>query len=141
MKNEALIGGIVVGGQPDATDIASGRYSTIINCRPDTEDGNVTAALVRGTGITYAGVPFTGDTLAKRHIDEIRAILDNATGTTLVHCQGGTRAAVAVAIVLAERAGQGADDVVKAIEAAGFDIKDRPYEAFIKSYFAKASSR
>jgi uncharacterized protein (TIGR01244 family) len=138
LKNEAIIGGIVVGGQPDATDVASGRYSTIINCRPDDEVGNVTAALVRGTGITYAGIPFTGATLANHHIDVIRSLLDNATGTVLVHCQGGTRAAVAVAVVLAERAGQGADDVVKTIEAAGFDIKDRPYEAFIQKHFEKS---
>jgi uncharacterized protein (TIGR01244 family) len=137
VKNEAIIGGIVVGGQPDAADVASGRYSTIINCRPDDEEGNVTAALVRGTGITYASIPFTGDTLAKRHIDEMRSILDETTGTTLVHCQGGTRAAFAVAIVLAERSGQGAEDVVKAIQTAGFDIKDRPYEAFIQKYFAR----
>ncbi len=135
MKNEAVIGGIVVGGQPDASDVASGRYTTIINCRPTDEEGNVTAALVRETNIRYAAVPFTGNTLAKQHIDEIRAILDTATGTTLVHCNGGTRAAVAVAIVNADRSGQGADDVRKALETAGFDIKDRPYEAFIKTYF------
>jgi uncharacterized protein (TIGR01244 family) len=137
VKNEAIIGGIVVGGQPDAADIASGRYANIINCRPDGEDGNVTAALVRGTEINYAGIPFTGDTLSKAHIDEMRSVLDKTTGTTLVHCQGGTRAAVAVAIALGERAGHGADDVVKAIETAGFDIKGRPYEAFIERYFAR----
>jgi protein tyrosine phosphatase (PTP) superfamily phosphohydrolase (DUF442 family) len=67
----------------------------------------------------------------------MRAVLDGATGTTLVHCQGGTRAAVAVAIVLAERAGQGAADVVAAVEGAGFEIAGRPYEGFIASYFAR----
>ena len=137
MKNEAVIGGIVVGGQPDESDVASGRYTTIINCRPADEDGNVTAALVRETKIRYSNVPFTGSTLAKHHIDEIRAILDTTTGTALVHCNGGTRAAVAVAIVNADRSGQGAEDVVKALETAGFDIKDRPYEAFIQKYFEK----
>lgn len=137
MKNEAVIGGVVVGGQPDTSDVASGRYTTIINCRPSNEEGNVTEALVRGTDIRYASVPFTGNTIAKEHVDQIRTILDTATGTTLVHCNGGTRAAVAVAIANAERAGQGAADVVTAIEAAGFDIKDRPYEAFIRTYFEK----
>lgn len=136
MNNEATIGGIVVGGQPDAADVASGRFSTIVNCRPDDEPGNITADLVHGTGIRYASIPFTGDTLASRHVDEMRSVLDTATGTTLVHCQGGTRAAVAVAIVLAERAGHGAKDVEKMLQAAGFDIKGRPYEAFIENYFA-----
>ncbi len=73
MKNEAIIDGIVVSGQPDAADL----------------------------------------------------------------CQGGTRAAVAVAIVLAERAGQGADDVVKMVAAAGFELRGRPYEAFIRQHFAR----
>ena len=137
MKNESIIGGIVVGGQPDAADIASGRFSTVINCRPPDEEGNVTGELVRGTGITYANVPFTADTISKEHIRQVRAVLDDAHGTTLVHCQGGTRAAVAVAVALAERTGQGAKDVRAAVEGAGFDIKGRPYERFIEDYFKK----
>jgi len=135
VKNEANIGGIILGGQPDAADVASGRYGTIINCRPAEEEGNVTGDLVRGTGISYTNIPFTADTLAKEHIDRMRAALDAAKGTTLVHCQGGTRAAVAVAIVLAERAGHGADHVRVALEEAGYDIKGRPYERFIENYF------
>jgi hypothetical protein len=38
--------------------------------------------------------------------------------------------------VLAERAGEGAEDVVKTLSQAGFDIAGRPYEAFVKNYFA-----
>jgi uncharacterized protein (TIGR01244 family) len=135
VKNEAIIGGIVVGGQPNVADVASGRFSTIINCRPPDEEGNVTGELVRGTDITYANIPFTGDTLSKEHIDRVREVLDDARGTTLVHCNGGTRAAVAVAVVLAERAGQGANDVRAALDRAGFDIAGRPYERFIDTYF------
>ncbi len=84
MNNEATIGGIVVGGQPDAADIA--RFSTVINVRPDSEPGNITADLVRGTGITYTTIPYTADTIARHHVDEMRAALDAAAGgTTLVH--------------------------------------------------------
>jgi uncharacterized protein (TIGR01244 family) len=136
VKNESSIGGIVVGGQPDASDIGSGRFGTIVNCRPPDEDGNVTGELVRGTGIAYTNIPFTADTLAKEHIDRMRDALEGARGTTLVHCNGGTRAAVAVAVVLAERAGQGAQQVREALDAAGFDITGRPYERFIAQYFA-----
>ncbi len=125
----------MVGGQPDAADVASRRFSTIVNCRPDDEPGNVTADLVRGTGIAYTSIPFTGETLAAEHIAAMRAAIDAATGPILVHCAGGTRAAVAVAIVQAERAGATAGDVVAAIEGAGFEITGRPYEAFIASYF------
>src|ERR1700736_4631013 len=53
VKNEAVIGGIVVGGQPDAADVQSGRFACVINCRPDDEAGNVSAELVRGTDIAY----------------------------------------------------------------------------------------
>jgi uncharacterized protein (TIGR01244 family) len=133
VKNEAVLGGIVVGGQPGAADVA--RFGTIVNCRPDDEPGNVTAELVQGTGIAYTSVPFTAETLTAEHIAAMRATLDAATGPTLVHCQGGTRAAVAVAIVQAERAGGTAADVVAAVEGAGFEIAGRPYEAFIASYF------
>jgi uncharacterized protein (TIGR01244 family) len=83
VNNEATIGGIVVGGQPDATDIA--RFATVINVRPDSEPGNVTAELVRGTGVTYTSIPYTADTLARRHVDEMRDALDAAGGPTLVH--------------------------------------------------------
>ena len=138
MNNEATIGGIVVGGQPNAADIASGRLSTVVNCRPDDEPGNVTADLVRGTTIAYTAIPFTAATLAEEHIAAMRASLDRATGTTLVHCLGGTRAAVAVAVVLAERAGTGADAAVKAVADAGFDIAGGPFEAFIRRYFARS---
>jgi uncharacterized protein (TIGR01244 family) len=70
----------------------------------------------------------------------MRAALDAAHGATLVHCMGGTRAAVAVAIVQAERDGKGAAEVVRACEAAGFELKGRPYEAFIQNYFAGRAS-
>ena len=137
MINEAVIGGIVVGGQPDAKDIESGNYAVVINCRPDDEPGNVTAELVRGTPTIYASVPFTGDTLARTHIDQIRKVLDDIEGPAMMHCQGGTRAAVAAAIITAEREGKGADAAIAAIEAAGYDIAGRSYEQFIAKYFAE----
>lgn len=135
VKNEAVIGGIVVGGQPDAADVQSGRFACVINCRPDDEAGNVSAELVRGTDIAYASVPFTGETLAPIHIEKIRAALEGVTGTTLIHCQGGTRAAVVAAIITAQREGKGEQAVLASLEAADFDIRGRSYEAFIRAYF------
>ena len=57
----------------------------MINVRPDDEPGNVTADLVRGTGIAYTSIPYTADTLARHHVDAMRDALDAAGGTTLVH--------------------------------------------------------
>ncbi len=48
---------------------------------------------------------------------------------------GATRAAVAVAIVSAEKDGSGAAGALAKVAAAGFDIAGTPYEAFVTSYF------
>ncbi len=85
MNNEATIGGIVVGGQPAADDIRNGRFATVVNVRLADEPGNITGALVEGTGIRYASVPLTADTLSREHITEIRTILDESEGTALIH--------------------------------------------------------
>jgi hypothetical protein len=49
---------------------------------------------------------------------------------------GGTRAAVAAAIVSAERDGSGASGALKKVAAAGFDIDGTPYAAFVREYYA-----
>jgi protein tyrosine phosphatase (PTP) superfamily phosphohydrolase (DUF442 family) len=85
MKGEATIGGIVVGGQPDENDLRSGRFGQVINVRPDDEPGNVTAELLRGSGIPYAHVPYTADTLSAEHIGRIRELIDQGEGTALLH--------------------------------------------------------
>ena len=50
---------------------------------------------------------------------------------------GGLRAAVAAAIVSAEKDGSGATGAEKKLAAAGFSIADTPYQAFVASYFAR----
>ena len=49
---------------------------------------------------------------------------------------GGTRAAVAAAIVKAEQDGSGAAGAKAKVAAGGFEIAGTPYEDFIDSYFA-----
>lgn len=85
MKNEAIIGGIVVGGQPDAADLQTGRFAHVINVRPDDEPGNDSAELLRGSSAAYTSVPYTGDTISAEHIERIRAALAAHPGTTLIH--------------------------------------------------------
>jgi uncharacterized protein (TIGR01244 family) len=135
VKKEGVIDGIVCGSQPDAADLQSGRFARVINVRPDDEEGNVTAELLRGTSTAYWSVPFTGDTLTREHIERIRAALETGSGNTLIHCNGGTRAAVAAAVITAERAGTGATGAINLIEGAGYSVKGRNYEAFIHAYF------
>jgi uncharacterized protein (TIGR01244 family) len=136
MKNESRIEGITVGGQPTAAELKAGRFAAVINVREDGEPGNDTAALVAGTDIAYTAVPWTIDTVTKDDIARVRAAVDAAQGPVLIHCMGGTRAAVAAAIVLAEKSGAGAADALRNVKSAGFPIDGTPYAGFITDYFA-----
>ena len=48
---------------------------------------------------------------------------------------GGTRAAVAAAIVSAEKDGSGAEGARKKLRDANFDIEESPFLTFVKDYF------
>lgn len=49
---------------------------------------------------------------------------------------GGTRAAVAAAIISAQNDGSSAAGALKKVADAGFEIDGTPYAAFITRYFA-----
>jgi protein tyrosine phosphatase (PTP) superfamily phosphohydrolase (DUF442 family) len=85
MKNETVIGGITVGGQPSAEELKSGRFATVVNIRRDEEEGNDTAAVLDGSDVTYAPVPWTIDTVTKADIARIREAVDAAGGPVLIH--------------------------------------------------------
>lgn len=85
MKNEAIVGGITVGGQPSAEELTSGRFSTVVNIRGGDEDGNDTGGILAGTDISYASVPWTIDVVTKADIEKIRQAVDNADGPVLIH--------------------------------------------------------
>jgi protein tyrosine phosphatase (PTP) superfamily phosphohydrolase (DUF442 family) len=86
MKNEAVIGGITVGGQPSAEELRSGRFTSVINIRHDAEEGNISAAALAGSGVAYASVPYTSDTVTEDDIDRIRDLVDQSGGSgVLIH--------------------------------------------------------
>jgi len=85
MKNETVIGGITVGGQPTAEELTSGRFKTVVNIRGSDEDGNITDAALAGSGIAYAHVPWTIDTVTNDDIARIREAVDAAEGPVLIH--------------------------------------------------------
>jgi protein tyrosine phosphatase (PTP) superfamily phosphohydrolase (DUF442 family) len=85
MKNETTIGGITVGGQPTAEELTSGKFATVVNIRKSDEEGNITAAALAGTGIAYAPVPWTIDTVTPDDIARIREAIDTSEGPVLVH--------------------------------------------------------
>ena len=85
MKNETVIGGITVGGQPTAEELTSGRFTTVVNIRGSAEEGNITDDALAGTEIAYAHVPWTIDTVTNRDIARIREAVDAAEGPVLIH--------------------------------------------------------
>jgi protein tyrosine phosphatase (PTP) superfamily phosphohydrolase (DUF442 family) len=85
MKNETVIGGITVGGQPSAEELTSGRFQTVVNIRGDAEEGNITSGVLAGSDVAYAHVPWTIDTVTKDDIARIREAVDAARGPVLIH--------------------------------------------------------
>jgi uncharacterized protein (TIGR01244 family) len=85
MKNETVIGGITVGGQPTAEELTSGRFTTVVNIRQGDEEGNITDAALDGTEIAYAHVPWTIGTVTNDDIARIREAVDAADGPVLIH--------------------------------------------------------
>ena len=86
MKNEVVIGGITVGGQPSQAELTSGRFQNVVNIRGDAEAGNITADALAGTGVRYTSVPYTSDTITTADIDRIRdAVAASDGGSVLIH--------------------------------------------------------
>ena len=104
--------------------------------RREEEPGNDTAALVAGSGTAYFAVPYTVDTVTKEEIARVRSAVDVANGPVLIHCMGGTRAAMAAAIVAAQKDGSGAEGALKKLREADYDVTGTPYAAFVTNFFA-----
>ncbi len=84
MKNEAVIGGIVVAGQPTQDELTSGRFKKIVNIRRDDEEGNISASALAGTGVDYTDVPWTIDTVTPADIHRMRDAIGDESGV-LIH--------------------------------------------------------
>ena len=85
MKNQRTIGGITVGGQPSADELAGNRYAAVVNVRLADEQGNDTARHLTGSETAYAPVPFTGGTVTTADIERIRDAVEAADGPVLIH--------------------------------------------------------
>lgn len=86
MKNEVTIGGITVGGQPSAEELRSGRFTSVVNIRHDSEIGNISAGALAGSDVAYASVPYTSDTVTQADIERIRELVDqHSGGGVLIH--------------------------------------------------------
>jgi uncharacterized protein (TIGR01244 family) len=138
MKNQALIDGITVAGQPTDEEIKhlhEQGFATLINVRLPDELDEPEEPKAKDAGLTYLEAGFVGGTLRPDHVKRIRQVVDASTGPVVIHCHGGTRAAVIAAIIAAEKAGLSAEYALRKIDDADFDVLASPYEDFIHQYF------
>jgi len=86
MKNEAIVGGQTVCGQPTSDEyekLAAAGYTDVINFRmPEEYESGLP---VMPAGIAYHSIPFTGATLSRDHVGQTRAVLKSSKGKVLVH--------------------------------------------------------
>lgn len=87
MKNEAIIDGITVGGQPTPEELTSGRFAAVVSVRRHEEpDASTTPDTLAGTSVAYTSVPYTADTITKDDIERVREAVDAAKGgPVLIH--------------------------------------------------------
>lgn len=114
----------------DVSEIAEQGYTTIINNRPDSEEGplqptseeNRRAAEAVGLSYHYLPMTMTPEALTPELVDQFQAALKNSQGPVLAHCKSGLRSAVLWALVQTAREGRDVDTVLNETAQAGFDL-------------------
>jgi uncharacterized protein (TIGR01244 family) len=140
MKNEAVIDGITVAGQPTDDELGKLRergFSTLVNVRAQGELDEPEEGKAAAAGLRYTEAGFTASTLTSDHVKRVRDAIESSSGPVAIHCAGGTRAAVVAAIISAEKTSGSADEALSKIEKAGFDVEGTPYALFVRRYFQK----
>jgi uncharacterized protein (TIGR01244 family) len=124
---------LTIAGQPTLEDIAGlkgSAFSTLINMRPDGEQGGSTNRLERAAaedaGLAYRFLPVTLDTLTDADVDGFRAALSDGNGQVFAHCGTGRRALALHAIVEVLDGRMAMEDVVPLGERYGMDLSDVP---------------
>ena len=87
MKNEATIGGIVVAGQltdDELRGLEPLRFASVVNVRMPEELEEPEGPKIPA-GVAYREVGFTGATLRREHVEQVRAAVDAAAGPVLIH--------------------------------------------------------
>lgn len=88
MRNEAKIGPFTVAGQPTEAEVRALKgagYGMIINNRMPDEQGQEDPAAVKAAGLEYVSIPYTGGTLSAEHVAQMRAAVERAQGSVLIH--------------------------------------------------------
>lgn len=101
-------------------------FATVVNFRPDQEvPGQMTSAeaqrAAHAVGLAYVHIPTSKyDVFADDLVSETARILTATAGPVLAYCASGQRAAILWAAAIARSTP--ADDVLAALNSAGFDL-------------------
>ena len=112
--------------QPEELAALAGRFSTVINNRPDDEEPGqpasaVLAAAAARAGLTYVHIPIVGRPTADQ-VRAVQAATAESSGPVLAFCRTGTRSIVTWAAG-ESLGGRGVEDLVAAGERAGYDLR------------------
>ncbi|MCF7223360.1 beta-lactamase hydrolase domain-containing protein [Marilutibacter chinensis] len=115
--------GLITGGQPDASawrGLKAQGVTTVINLRTAEElAGRDVAAEVAAAGMRYHAIPVAGAAgINGDNAAALRALLEDANGTVLVHCASGNRVGGLIALGAAQ-GGLPAEQALELGKAAG----------------------
>ena len=112
-------------GVADFAEIAARGFRTVINNRPDGEEGYQPAAseleaAARAQGLAFVNMPVVSGQITARNIADFAAALDTVEGPVLAFCRTGTRCANLWALAQAGRAD--ADEILRRAADAGYNL-------------------
>ncbi len=112
----------------DIADLAEQGYTTIVNNRPDGEEGPLQPSsdenrrAAEALGMSYHYLPMTPEMLTPELVEQFHKVLQESQGPVLAHCKSGTRCAVLWALAETAREGREIDTVLNETAQAGFDL-------------------
>ncbi len=116
--------------QPAAMGVASERFVTVIDMRPDGEAAGQPssaemAAAAQGEHLQFAYVPVPHGDIPDAVVDKLSDALAARPGPVLLYCRSGRRAARSWALVEASRpGGMDVEQILAAVKASGQDAGD-----------------
>lgn len=128
--------------QPDDIQaIKAAGYKVIVNNRPDGEMAgqplsNEIEALAVDADIDYHYIPMIPGELTQDMIDELKEVLDNASGPVFAYCRSGTRSITLWSLCQAGKLP--ADEIIAAGSANGYDLD--PMRPTIEALAAQLAS-
>lgn len=112
----------------DMSYLAEQGYTTVINNRPDGEEGPLQPSsdenrrAAEALGLRYHYLPMTPELLTPEMVEQFHKALQESEGPVLAHCKSGTRCAVLWALAETAREGRDIDTVLGETAQAGYDL-------------------